>query len=50
MADDEHDVFISYTSADHRGSTKVSLYQVQGGKLVKVGDFDQPRKQEWLGL
>jgi branched-chain amino acid transport system substrate-binding protein len=41
---------LTYTPTDHRGSTKVSLYQVQGGKLVKVGDFDQPRKQEWLGL
>ncbi|HET9595004.1 MAG TPA: ABC transporter substrate-binding protein [Anaeromyxobacteraceae bacterium] len=41
---------VTYAPDDHRGSTKVSLYQVQGGKLVKVGDFDQPRKKDWLGL
>jgi branched-chain amino acid transport system substrate-binding protein len=41
---------VTYTSADHRPTTKVSLYQVQGGKLVKLSDVDQPRKQEWLGL
>jgi branched-chain amino acid transport system substrate-binding protein len=41
---------VTYTSADHRPSTRVSLYQVQGGKIVKLGDSDQGRKPEWLGL
>jgi branched-chain amino acid transport system substrate-binding protein len=41
---------VTYTNSDHRPSTKVSLYQVQGGKLVKLSDVEQPRKQETLGL
>jgi hypothetical protein len=41
---------VTYSSADHRPTTKVTLYQVQGGKLVRLGDYDQPRKQEWIGL
>jgi branched-chain amino acid transport system substrate-binding protein len=41
---------VTYTAADHRPSTRVSLYQVQGGKIVKLGDSDQGRKAEWLGL
>jgi branched-chain amino acid transport system substrate-binding protein len=41
---------VTYSSADHRPTTKVSLYQIQGGKIVKLGDQEQPRKQEWLGL
>jgi branched-chain amino acid transport system substrate-binding protein len=41
---------VTYTAADHRPTTKVSLYQVQGGKLVKLGEQDEPRKTEWLGL
>jgi len=41
---------VTYTAADHRPTTKVSLYQIQGGKIVKLGDQEQPRKKEWLGL
>ena len=41
---------VSYTKDDHRPTTKVSLYQVQGGKLVKLKDYENPRKPEWLGL
>jgi branched-chain amino acid transport system substrate-binding protein len=41
---------VTYTADDHRGSTKVSLYQVQNGKLVRLSDVEQPRKKEWLGL
>ena len=41
---------VTYTPTDHRPTTKVTLYQVQGGKLVRLGDYDQPRKPEWIGL
>ena len=41
---------VTYTATDHRPTTKVSLYQIQGGKIVKLADQEQPRKQEWLGL
>jgi branched-chain amino acid transport system substrate-binding protein len=41
---------VTYTSTDHRPTTRVPIYQIQGGKLVKLGDYDMPRKQEWLGL
>jgi branched-chain amino acid transport system substrate-binding protein len=41
---------VTYTSQDHRSSTAVDLYQVQGGKLVRLKEVDQPRKTEWLGI
>ncbi len=41
---------ITYTPTDHRPTTKTPIYQVQGGKLVKVAEFEMPRKKEWLGL
>ncbi|HEY6105160.1 MAG TPA: ABC transporter substrate-binding protein, partial [Anaeromyxobacteraceae bacterium] len=41
---------VTYTPTDHRPSTKTPIYQIQGGKLVKVAEFDMPRKPEWLGL
>ncbi len=41
---------ITYTSADHRPATKTPIYQIRGGKLVKVAEYDMPRKPEWLGL
>jgi branched-chain amino acid transport system substrate-binding protein len=41
---------VTYTKDDHRSTTKVSLYQVKGGKLVKVKETELPRKPEWLGL
>jgi branched-chain amino acid transport system substrate-binding protein len=41
---------VTYTAEDHRPTSKVSLYQVQGGKIAKLGDQDVPRKAEWLGL
>ena len=41
---------VTYTPLDHRPTTKVDLYQVQGGKLEKVKDYQLPRKPEWLGL
>ena len=41
---------VTYTPADHRPSTKTPIYQVKGGKLVKVGEYDMPRRPDWLGL
>jgi branched-chain amino acid transport system substrate-binding protein len=41
---------VTYTPKDHRPSTKTAIYQVKGGKLVKIGEYDMPRKPEWLGL
>ncbi len=41
---------VTFTAADHRPTTKSLLYQVKGGKLVKVGEYTEPRKEEWLGL
>ena len=41
---------ITYTPTDHRPETKTAIYQVKGGKLVKVAEYDMPRKPEWLGL
>jgi branched-chain amino acid transport system substrate-binding protein len=41
---------VTYTPTDHRPSTKTAIYQIQGGKLVKVKEYDMPRKPEWLGL
>jgi branched-chain amino acid transport system substrate-binding protein len=41
---------VTYTPTDHRPSTKVPVYQIQNGKLVKVAEYDMPRKAEWLGL
>jgi branched-chain amino acid transport system substrate-binding protein len=41
---------VTYTKDDHRSTTNVSLYQVKGGKLVKLKDYALPRKTEWLGL
>lgn len=41
---------VTYTPTDHRPSTLTPIYQVQHGKLVKVAEYDMPRKPEWLGL
>ncbi len=41
---------VTYTTTDHRPTTKTAIYQVAGGKLVKVTEYDMPRKPEWLGL
>jgi branched-chain amino acid transport system substrate-binding protein len=41
---------VTYTPTDHRPSTKTKIYQVKGGKLAKVGEYEMPRKQEWLGM
>ncbi len=41
---------VTYTSSDHRPTTRAPIYQVQGGKLVKLKEFEEPRRPEWLGL
>lgn len=41
---------VTYSPTDHRPSTKTRIYQIKGGKLVKIAEFDMPRKPEWLGL
>jgi branched-chain amino acid transport system substrate-binding protein len=41
---------VTYTPTDHRPTMTTSIYQVQGGKLVKLGDYIMPRTPEWLGL
>jgi branched-chain amino acid transport system substrate-binding protein len=41
---------VTYTGTDHRPSTKTPIYQVKNGKLVKIAEYDMPRKPEWLGL
>jgi branched-chain amino acid transport system substrate-binding protein len=41
---------VTYTPTDHRPSTKTPIYQIKGGKLTKVREYEMPRKPEWLGL
>lgn len=41
---------VTYTATDHRPSTKTPVYIIKGGKLVKVKEYEMPRKKEWLGL
>jgi branched-chain amino acid transport system substrate-binding protein len=41
---------VTWTATDHRPSTKTAVFMVQGGKLVKVKEYEFPRKPEWLGL
>jgi branched-chain amino acid transport system substrate-binding protein len=41
---------ITYTATDHRPSTRTPVYVVRGGKLVKVKEYDMPRRPDWLGL
>ncbi|HXM69666.1 MAG TPA: ABC transporter substrate-binding protein [Thermoanaerobaculia bacterium] len=41
---------VTYTPTDHRPCTTTPIYQVKNGTLVKVKDYDVPRKSEWLGM
>ncbi len=41
---------LTYTTTDHRPSTRTPIYIVRNGKLTKVKDYDLPRKKEWLGM
>ena len=41
---------ITYTGEDHRPTTRCAIYEVKAGKMVRLGEFEVPRKKEWLGL
>ena len=41
---------ISYTAEDHRPTTRCAIYEVKAGKMARVGEYEVPRKKEWLGL
>ncbi len=41
---------ITFTSTDHRPTTKTTIYVIKGGKMTKVEEVETPRKKEWLGL
>ena len=41
---------VTYTATDHRPSTKTPIYMIKDGKLVKIREYEMPRKPEWLGL
>ncbi len=41
---------LTYSTVDHRPSTRTPIYVVQNGKLVKVKEYELPRKKEWLGM
>ena len=41
---------VTYTASDHRACTTTPIYQIKNGKLVKIKDYDVPRKPEWLGM
>ncbi|HET8722817.1 MAG TPA: ABC transporter substrate-binding protein [Anaeromyxobacteraceae bacterium] len=41
---------VTYTPTDHRPTMTTSIYQIQNGKLVKIGDYIMPRTKEWFGL
>ena len=41
---------VTYTSTDHRPTTKSTIYVIKGGKMTKVEEIETPRKKEWLGL
>jgi len=41
---------VTYTTTDHRATTKVDIYQVKNGKLTKLKQYEMERRPEWLGL
>jgi branched-chain amino acid transport system substrate-binding protein len=41
---------VTYTATDHRACTTTPIYQIKNGTLVKIKDYDVPRKSEWLGM
>jgi len=39
---------ITYKPGDHRGSTKMAVYEVRGGKIVRVSDWQEaPSGRDW---
>jgi branched-chain amino acid transport system substrate-binding protein len=41
---------VTWTATDHRPSTRCAVYEIKGGKLVKIKDYEFPRRADWLGL
>jgi branched-chain amino acid transport system substrate-binding protein len=41
---------VTYTATDHRACTTTPIYQIKNGTLVKIKDYEVPRKPEWLGM
>ncbi len=41
---------LTYAPNDRRPATRTPIFMIQGGKLVKVKEYDVPRKPEWLGM
>jgi branched-chain amino acid transport system substrate-binding protein len=41
---------VTYTATDHRPCTTTPIYEIKNGMLVKIKDYDVPRKPEWLGM
>ena len=41
---------VTYTATDHRACTTAPIYQIKNGTLVKIKDYEVPRKPEWLGM
>ena len=37
---------VTYTAKDHRACTATPIYQIKNGTLVKVKDYELPRKPE----
>ncbi len=41
---------LTFSTTDHRPSTRTPIYMIKNGKLVKVKEYELPRKKEWLGM
>ena len=41
---------LTYTATDHRSATRTPIFMIKDGKLVKVKEYDLPRRKEWLGM
>lgn len=41
---------VTYTATDHRPCTSTPIYQIKNGTLVKIKDYEVPRKADWLGM
>ena len=41
---------LTYTATDHRPATRTPIFMIKDGKLVKVKEYDLPRRKEWLGM
>lgn len=41
---------VTYTTKDHRPTTKSTIYVIKSGKMTKVQEVETARRKEWLGL